>query len=81
MSMESHMNAVHVNFVAMLIAVAAYVVVSLLTCRKPHNMDQLLHRGQYAAEPEAARSSSRRGVLSFPESLALTKNSPVVTGG
>jgi SSS family solute:Na+ symporter len=48
------LNGVQISFFAALTASAAYVIVSLLTCRQPHNMDQLLHRGQYAVEPEAS---------------------------
>lgn len=47
------LNGRQVEFFAALVAVAGYVVVSLLTCRKRHDMDRLLHRGQYAIEPEA----------------------------
>ncbi|MGD9633247.1 MAG: sodium:solute symporter [Pirellulales bacterium] len=34
--------------IAMLSGIVAFVVVSLATCRAPHDMQQLLHRGQYA---------------------------------
>ncbi len=34
-------------------ATAGYVIASLLTCRQPHDMDRLLHRGKYVVEPEA----------------------------
>ena len=46
-------NGTEIAFYASLLAIAAYVLFSLLTCRTPHNMDQLLHRGRYALEPEA----------------------------
>jgi hypothetical protein len=36
-----------------ILAMGSYVLASLLTCRTPHNMDRLLHRGEYAVEPEA----------------------------
>lgn len=52
------LNGTEISFYASLIAVAGYVVVSLLTCRTPHNMDRLLHRGSYAIEPEASDSSA-----------------------
>jgi len=49
---EFMLNGMQIGFFATLAAVSAYVAVSLLTCRKPHNMDKLLNRGAYAVEPE-----------------------------
>ena len=46
------LNGVQVSFFSGIAACLAYGVVSLLTCRQPHNMDRLLHRGAYAVEPE-----------------------------
>jgi solute:Na+ symporter, SSS family len=42
------LNGIEISFGATLIAIALYVVVSLLTCRKDFDMDRLLHRGAYA---------------------------------
>jgi SSS family solute:Na+ symporter len=47
------LNGRQVEMLAALVAVTGYIVVSLFTCRKPHDMDRLLYRGQYAIEPEA----------------------------
>lgn len=46
------LNGQQISFLASLIAITVYAVVSLLTCRSPHDMDRLLHRGKYAVEPE-----------------------------
>ncbi|MBI9019537.1 MAG: hypothetical protein JEZ07_19985 [Phycisphaerae bacterium] len=33
-------------------SISCYIIVSLLTCRKPFNMEKLLHKGQYAVDGE-----------------------------
>jgi len=51
-------NSVEFYFMAMILGTVAYVAGSLLTCRKPYNLDRLLHRGQYNTDGiEEARSA------------------------
>ena len=42
------LNGTYISFVSSFAALAFYVMVSLATCREPHDMNRLLHRGQYA---------------------------------
>ena len=41
-------NAIEFNFFLSLLCVAVYVAVSLATCRKPFNLERMLHRGKYS---------------------------------
>ncbi|MEI6082698.1 MAG: sodium:proline symporter [Verrucomicrobiota bacterium] len=59
------LNGQVVAFLVMLVCIVLYVTVSLLTCRQPFNMQQLLHRGQYAVDngasaPAAAAVAQRK---------------------
>ena len=49
-----------VGFLTAFVSIGVYVVVSLLTCREPFNMERLLHRGQYRvdAAPDQRPASS-----------------------
>ena len=43
-------NSYELYFISMIAGVAAYVIGSLLTYKKPYNLDRLLHRGIYDVE-------------------------------
>ncbi len=45
---EFFLNGMQIGFFACVAASCAYIATSLLTCRRPHDMDKLLHRGSYA---------------------------------
>ncbi len=50
---EFFLNGKQVAFFGSLLAITVYVLVSWLTCKKPHNMDKLLHRGAYSVEAQS----------------------------
>ncbi|MGE4565718.1 MAG: sodium:panthothenate symporter, partial [Victivallaceae bacterium] len=52
-------NSYEIYFLAMILGIAGYTVVSFLTCKQPYDLDKLLYRGKYAENavpPEPAWS-------------------------
>ena len=49
-------NSYEFYFMIMCFTLIMYVVVSLLTCRKPFNLERLLHRGKYAVDGEVKQT-------------------------
>ena len=48
--MSFPMNSQEIYFLALVVSISLYVVVSLLTCKEAFNMDRMLHRGKYHVE-------------------------------
>jgi len=45
-------NSYEISFLAMMTSIILYVAVSYLTCKKPFNLERMLHRGKYSTEGE-----------------------------
>ncbi|HEY0947335.1 MAG TPA: sodium:proline symporter [Opitutaceae bacterium] len=59
------LNGMQIAFFSQLIAIAVYIVVSLLTCRQPHDMDRLLNRGAYAVEAQDPGNAAKKVPLLY----------------
>ncbi|MBO7329513.1 MAG: sodium:panthothenate symporter [Lentisphaeria bacterium] len=46
-------NSYEFYFMAMVVSIVVFLVVSYLTCRKPFNLERMLYRGKYAIEGES----------------------------
>jgi SSS family solute:Na+ symporter len=74
------LNVVQVSFYATLLAIASYVLLSLLTNKEDFNLERMLHRGKYAVireqVGEMVKPSARRKVwlgrlIGFDENFTL----------
>jgi hypothetical protein len=66
----AELNSQEIYAFALIMSVTLYVVFSLLTCRKPFNMDKMLHRGIY----------SESGVVKEKEKMTWKKFFLIFTG-
>lgn len=69
-------NGMHIAIFVVAVSYTIFIVVSLLTCKEPFNMDQLLHRGKYAIaadqeKPKAQQSWIMRKI-GITEEFSLT---------
>ncbi len=55
---EQIINGLHISVFTVLVSYVVFITVSLVTSRGGYNMDQLLHRGQYAIKEDSNVSDS-----------------------
>ena len=67
------LNGQYIYFIAVLSSVALYILVSLFGPRHVHNMDKMLHRGEYADELSSVKTKGKKEKFSFTGFIGITK--------
>ena len=65
-------NSYEWYFVTMMTTLLLYVVVSLLTCKEPFNLDRMLHRGKYALDEKREIKSAWTWKNVFGKLIGIT---------
>ncbi|MFA5689936.1 MAG: hypothetical protein WC959_12485 [Kiritimatiellales bacterium] len=60
---EFPLNGMQAAFATALCCIVAYVIVSFITFKQPHNMDKLLHRGDYAIVDDQVALHARPSLI------------------
>lgn len=66
-------NSMELYGINMALSLGLYVVVSLLTCREPFNMDRMLHRGKYHREGDKHDELATTWRTILPKLLGIDK--------
>ncbi len=72
-------NSTEIGFMATISSMALYVIVSLLTCKKPFNMDRMLRRGKYSDDAEV-KAKEPFSIVKFLNLKILGIDSQYTTG-
>ena len=65
-------NSYEWYFITMMTTLLLYVVVSLLTCKEPFNLDRMLHRGKYALDEKREIKSAWTWKNVFSKLIGIT---------
>jgi len=65
-------NSKEIMFIAMILSIVMYCLVSFLTCRRPFNLDRMLHRGKYAVDGEVKHFEKLTFRTLFKKILGIT---------
>jgi len=65
-------NSQELFFIAMIVSIFAYIFGSLITYRKPYNLDKMLHRGKYKVEGAVEIKSKWTFRNAIPKIIGIT---------
>ena len=65
-------NSNEIMFISMILSIAMYCLISWLTCRKPFNLERMLHRGKYAVGGEVKHFEKLTFRTAFKKLIGIT---------
>ena len=65
-------NSYEIYFIAMITGCVAYLIGSFLTCRRPFNLDRMLHRGRYSLDGEQQHHEAWTWRNAFSKLIGIT---------
>ena len=68
-AMKFPITSTEMYFLMILICLGSYIILSLLTCKRPFNLDKMLHRGKYNLEHFVAKNADQEVVEAEKEKI------------
>jgi len=68
------LNGAQISFYGSIAATLAYIVVSLMTCKRDFNLDQMLHRGKYAIMQDKAFETKSEAHVKWGKWIGFDQN-------
>ena len=65
-------NSNEIMFISMILSVVIYCLVSWMTCRRPFNLERMLHRGKYAVDGEVKHFEKLTARNIFKKMIGIT---------